>query len=64
MLQDSKKRLFTIGIAVVVFALTFLIEHLFSVDTEITGFVKGFCIGLLIAVVISFIPKKKKNESY
>ena len=52
-----KENLFYIG--VLVFAVTLLVEHLFSVDTEITGFCKGIGVGLLLAGVIKLLTRKK-----
>jgi len=36
-----------------------LVEHLFSVDTEITGFCKGIGVGLLLAGVIKLLTRRK-----
>lgn len=52
-----KNKLFYIG--VLIFSLTLFVEQLFSIQTALTNFIKGFGIGLELAGVIVFIMKKK-----
>jgi hypothetical protein len=57
MLMKLKENLLYIGI--IVFFLTFLIEHIFPFDTEITSFLKGIGCGIIVGAVIQKITKKK-----
>jgi predicted phage tail protein len=51
-----REYLFYIGI--IVFSLTLFVEHLFSVDTDFTGFCKGLGVGLVLGGVIKLMTKK------
>jgi len=52
-----KEHLFYIGL--LVFALSLLVEHLFSIDTDITSFCKGLGSGLLLAGIVKLLMKKQ-----
>ena len=57
MIKDLKGNLiFYIG--VIVFSITILTEHLFSIDTDISSFVKGAGCGLIIGGVIKYLERK------
>jgi len=54
-----KDNLFYIG--VIIFSLTLFVEHLFSIKTDFTCFVKGFGCGLQLVGVVILIIKKNKE---
>ena len=58
-LKDS---LFYVG--VIIISLTLFVEHLFSIETDFTCFLKGFGAGLqLVGVIILFMKKEKDSVS-
>ena len=60
MVKNLKSNLiFYIG--VVVFALTLFAECLFSIETELNGFIKGIGCGIILGGVINLITKKIKH---
>ena len=48
-------------IGVIVFLLTLLVEHLFSLETDIIGFLKGISCGIILGGIINLIEKKVKH---
>lgn len=60
MIKGLKDNLFYIG--VVIFSLTLFAEHLFSGETNITCFMKGFACGIELVGVVILIKNKKRRE--
>ena len=56
-----KDNLFYIG--VIIFSLTLFLEHLFSIQTGITCFFKGFGCGLLLVGAVVLNMKKRKESN-
>jgi hypothetical protein len=54
-----KDNLFYIG--VIIFSLSIFVEHLFSIETNLTCFLKGFACGLELIGVVVLIMKKRKE---
>jgi hypothetical protein len=59
MLKNFKDNLFYIG--VIIFSLTLFVEHLFSIETDLTCFFKGFGCGLELVGAVILIAKKRKH---
>ena len=55
-----KDNLFYIG--VIIFSLTLFVEHLFTIETGLTCFFKGFGCGLQLVGVVVLIMKKRKES--
>ena len=57
MLKKLKEKLLYIGI--IVFLLTLLVEHVFSVDTDFIDFCKGIGVGIVLGGVFNLMTKKR-----
>jgi len=57
-----KDNLFYIG--VIIFSLTSFIEHLFSIETDLTCFFKGLGTGLELVGVVVLIMNKRKDSRH
>ena len=59
-MKKIKDNLFYIG--VIIISLTLFVEHLFSIETNLTCFLKGFgCALQLVGAVVLIIKKGKSN---
>ena len=56
-----KNSLFIIGLGVIIFTITVLLERVFSIEIEFVNFIKGIGIGIMIGGAIGLISKRRKK---
>ena len=59
-MKTLKDNLFYIG--VLIFSLTLFVEHLLSIESNLTCFIKGFGCGIQIVGVVVLIRNKWKSK--